>query len=146
MFRLMSEFLFTTSNQKNTEKQNTVCRHCKVMAPYNGNTTNVHVHLRHHSNIKPDCYIWQKNTCFAEIQANLPSFSKYSNSSSRAADINRAVAGFIVSGMRRLGIVDNLEFKLLLHKLDPRYVFPCRRHFAGKIIPEMYDEKKREIG
>lgn len=107
------------------------------MAPYNGNTTNVHVHLRHHSNIK--------NTCFAEIQANLPSFSKYSNSSSRAADINRAVAGFIVSGMRRLGIVDNLEFKLLLHKLDPRYVFPCRRHFAGKIIPEMYDEKKREI-
>lgn len=87
-----------------------------------------------------------KNTCFAEIQANLPSFSKYSNSSSRAADINRAVSGFIVSGMRRLGILDNREFKLLLHKLDPRYVFPCRRHFAGKIIPEMYDEKKREIG
>lgn len=57
------------------------------------------------------------------------------------------MAGFIVSGMRRLGIVDNLEFKLLLHKLDhPRYVFPCRRHFAGKIIPEMYDKKKREIG
>lgn len=64
-----------------------------------------------------------KKKCFAEIQANLPSFSKYSNSSSRAADINRAVAGFIVSGMKRLGIVDNLEFKLLLHKLDPRYVF-----------------------
>lgn len=60
MFRFMSEFLLKTSNQKNTEKQNTVCRHCKVMAPYNGNTTNVHVHLRHHSNIKPDCVTYDK--------------------------------------------------------------------------------------
>lgn len=46
--------------KKNTEKQNTVCRHCKVMASYNGNTTNVHVHLRHHSNIKPDCVTYDK--------------------------------------------------------------------------------------
>lgn len=30
------------------------------MAPYNGNTTNVHVHLRHHSNIKPDCVTYDK--------------------------------------------------------------------------------------
>lgn len=80
------------------------------------------------------------------IQPNLPLFSKYSNSSSRAADVNRAAAGFIVSEMRPLGIVENLEIKVLLQKLDPRYVLPCRRHFADKIIPETYSEKKREIG
>lgn len=50
--------------KKITEKQNTVCRHCKVMAPYNGNTTNVHVHLRHHSNIKPDCVTYDKKYMF----------------------------------------------------------------------------------
>lgn len=48
--------------------------------------------------------------------------------------------------MRWLGIVDNLEFKLLLYKFDFCYVFLCRRYFVGKIIFEMYDEKKREIG
>lgn len=121
-----------------------VCRHCKVMVLYNGNTTNMHVHLkRHHPNIKLDCVTDDKKNRSSQktIQANLPSFLKYSNSSSRAAGINRAVAGFIVSDMRPLGKVDNLEFKVLLQKLDPRYVLLCRRHFADKIIPEMYSEK-----
>jgi hypothetical protein len=61
-------------------------------------------------------------------------------------DINRAVAGFIVADMRPLSIIDNQEFKTLLQKLDPRYVLPCRRHFADKVMPEMYEEKKGELG
>ena len=65
-------------------------------------------------------------------------FSKYANSSSKALDINKAVANFIVSDMRPLSIVDNLEFKVLLQKLDPLYV-------ADKIIPEIYNDKKEDI-
>lgn len=104
------------------------------------------VHLNH-PNIKLDCVTDDKKIPISQktIQPNLPSFSKYLNSSSRAADINRAVAGLIVSDMRPLGVVDNLEFKELLQKLDPHYVLPCRRHLADKIIPEMYSEKKEKL-
>lgn len=72
------------------------------------------------------------------VQPNLPLFSKYANSSSKALDINKAVENFIVSDMRPLSIVDNLEFKVLLQKLDPFYV-------ADKIIPEIYNDKKEDI-
>ena len=72
------------------------------------------------------------------VQPNLPLFSKYANSSSKALDINKAVENFIVSDMRPLSIVDNLEFKVLLQKLDPLYV-------ADKIIPEIYNDKKEDI-
>lgn len=104
------------------------------------------VHLNH-PNIKLDCVTDDKKIPISQktIQPNLLSFSKYLNSSSRAADINRAVAGFIVSDMRPLGVVDNLQFKVLLQKLDPHYVLPCRRHLADKIIPEMYSEKKEKL-
>lgn len=77
---------------------------------------------------------------------NLLLFLKYLNLLLRVVNINWVVVGFIVFGMRWLGIVDNLEFKLLLYKFDFCYVFLCRRYFVGKIIFEMYDEKKREIG
>lgn len=118
------------------------------MVPYNGITKNMRVHLkRHRPNITPDCVTDEKKPISQKtIQANLPSFPQYFNSSSRAADIDRAVAGFIVSNMIPQGIVDNLEFKLLLQKLDLRYILPCRWHFADKIIPEMHSEEKREIG
>ena len=62
------------------------------------------------------------------VQPNLPIFSKYANSSSKAIDINKAVANFIVSDRRPLSIFDNLEFKVLLQKLDPRYILPCRHN------------------
>lgn len=117
MFGLISDFLFITTNQKNLQtnkKRYVAIVKCK------GNTTNMRVHLnRHHPNIKLDCVTDDKKKPISQktIQSNLSLFSKYPNSSSRAADINRAVAGFIVSDMRPLAIVDNLEFKVLLRNL-----------------------------
>lgn len=120
--------VYDNEQKKITDKQKTACRQCKVMVPYNGITKNMRVHLkRHRPNITPDCVTDEKKPISQKtIQANLPSFPQYFNSSSRAADIDRAVAGFIVSNMIPQGIVDNLEFKLLLQKLDLRYILPCR--------------------
>lgn len=63
----------------------------------------------------------------------------------RAKTITRLLAEMICKDNQPLSIVEDKGFKKLINHLEPRYIIPSRKHFAHKVIPEMYEEEKIKV-
>ena len=132
------------------------CRTCgKKISAKGGNTTNLLAHLRDNH---PTLYVQadmkvarrsstQDNTTeVPQLQLTLPQAIErskaFSPDSSAAREINHAVAYFIAKEMQPLSMVDKPGFRHMVHKLNPRYQMPSRKHFTEYEIPRMYNEVK----
>ena len=119
-----------------------VCKLCKkpVLAK-RSNTTNLFHHLQKHH---PDAYSMivpsSNKVCKPkQKQQTLQQFinkgKKYEAKSSRACELNKAVAYYLAKVMQPLYVVERPGFKKLVAKRDPKYALPSRNHFSETEIP-----------
>ena len=126
-----------------------ICKTCKkAVLAKGGNTSNLLTHLHDHH---PDLYseVTSSNSRAAKRQPTLQEVvdkSKgYDPKSSRAQELNRAVAYCIAKDMHPLCTVERPGFQHLVSKLDPRYVLPSRKYFTQQEIPRLYCEVRDNV-
>jgi hypothetical protein len=51
----------------------------------------------------------------------------------------------IATDMQPFSIVNDLGFRRLIQKLNPRYKLPSKRHLKEKLLPEIYAIKKQML-
>ncbi|XP_067678487.1 E3 SUMO-protein ligase ZBED1-like [Haliotis asinina] len=145
------------------EENIAVCNSCNVNVKYSGGTSNLSSHIRiHHKKqimssqtvtlgkgkvkLEPEVLTECAPQCLQQTITHVFEKKKeYSATSPRAMSITNKIARFIVRGLRPYSIVDDHEFRELLSELDVKYRCPSRYTFANKIIPQMYEETKRQI-
>ena len=71
--------------------------------------------------------------------------NKYDPKSSRAQQLNRAVAYYIAKDMHSFYTVEKPGFRNSIHTLDPKYNLPSRKYFTKQEIPRMYGEVKEVV-
>ena len=138
-------------------KKEIICRKCKTVIAYCGNTTNMAYHMkRHHKEIEID----DESSCsekpgsskstdenvkqltLGEVAEKTVPFSPGSVKYKRLLD---ATTGFITQSLQPLSIVDESSFRYLLMVAEPRFKLPHRTHFTDKIIPAKYDAVRANI-
>ena len=63
---------------------------------------------------------------------------QYPPNSSQAQEINKEVCHFLTMGMHPISTVEEIGFRSLMYKLNPRYNCPSRKHFSKKELPQLY--------
>ncbi|KAK6196376.1 hypothetical protein SNE40_001613 [Patella caerulea] len=131
-----------------------VCRICKTIIKFCGNTTNLNTHLtRHHSG---DCLNSSAKTASStcgEVQGRQcqhPTIdsafqNKLSRNSKRATEITDSVTRFIIQDLQPYSVVEDKGFKHMLSILEPRYTIPGRHYFADTAVPQLYKSVKDDI-
>ncbi|XP_034050992.1 zinc finger BED domain-containing protein 1-like [Thalassophryne amazonica] len=117
------------------DRTKAVCKLCQIEVKYSGNTTNLRNHLsRHHADTaKP---VANQTALEKAFGVKFPSNSK------RALSITEGLGIFISKDLRPYSVVENAGFKLLIKRLEPRYVLPSRKHLSETVIPQMYAKSK----
>lgn len=119
------------------DRTNAVCKLCRLEVKHSGNTTNLCNHLsRHHA-----------DTISAKPAANQTALEKafgvkFPSNSQRALSITEGVGIFISKDLSPYSVVENAGFRLLVKRLEPRYVLPSRKHLSETVIPQMYAKSK----
>ncbi|KAL2079757.1 hypothetical protein ACEWY4_011180 [Coilia grayii] len=128
-------------DREELDKTKAICKLCQIEVKYSGNTTNLRNHLsRHH----PDVAL--AKTSGANQTALEKAFGvKLPSNSPRALSITEAVGIFISKDIRPYSVVENAGFRLLMKRLEPRYVLPTRKHLSETVIPKMYAETKGNL-
>ena len=70
---------------------------------------------------------------------------KYDSKSTRACELNKAVAYYLAKDMHPLYSVERPGFKRLVSKLDPKYVLPSRNYFSDTEIPGLYNQVRDNV-
>ena len=65
--------------------------------------------------------------------------------STRACELNKAVAYYLAKDIHPLYSVERPGFKRLVSKLDPKYVLPSRNYFSDTEIPGLYNEVRDNV-
>ncbi|XP_034047686.1 zinc finger BED domain-containing protein 1-like [Thalassophryne amazonica] len=117
------------------DRTKAVCELCQIEVKYSGNTTNLRNHLsRHHADTaKP---VANQTALEKAFGVQFPSNYK------RALSITEGLGIFISKDLRPYSVVENAGFKLLIKRLEPRYVLPSRKHLRETVIPQMYAKSK----
>ena len=121
-----------------------MCRKCKTKVPAKGgNTSNLLTHLRDHH---PDLYSEAVPSCSrgtkrqATIKEVCDKGKMYESKSSRAQELNRAVAFYLAKDTQSLYTVEKPGFKHSVSKVDPKYSLPSGKYFTKQEIPRLYAE------
>ena len=125
------------------EEERPICRTCrKAVSAKSGNTSNMLTHLRdHHPNLYAEAVPQSSCTRYQPtLQQIVDKSKKYDEKSSRAQELNRAVAYYIAKDMQSLYTVEKPGFRHLIQMLDPKYTLPSRKYFAKQEIPRLYLE------
>ena len=102
------------------DKTYTVCKECRSLIKYFGNTTNLRNHiLRFHSELGekqpgPD----GSQRTIKQAVAQLPPNSE------RAKRITKSIAQFIAMDLRPYSVVENKDFRGMGHTLEPKFKIP----------------------
>ena len=129
-------------------KKKIVCRLCKAVVAYSGNTTNLSHHLqRSHwrdfselserggdkpgPSISPTA---KQLTLPGAVERSIP----FPHDSEKHKRLVNATADFICQGLQPLRVVDEVSFRGLLEIAEPRFQLPHRTHFTDKVIPAKY--------
>ena len=118
---------------------------------YNGNTTNLRVHLRDtHRQVFDALLRSEKHTVSAKPPANTlaEAFKRgevIPRTSARWNQITDAVCFFIARDMQPFDTVNDPGFRHLLRELEPRYVPPDRKTIAIHYMPSLFDRQKERI-
>ena len=158
-------FGFPAENGEFTErdrrKRNEVfCKLCPKKMNYQGNTTNMMVHLQYNHRSE---YLKAKEktktkrmqpprTTTSSCSDRQPSITEafhqmepLSQSSKRWKQLNNSVCQCIAKDMLPVSIVNNCGFRNMLHTFEPRFVLPDRKTFTQHYLPEMHECEKKRI-
>ena len=134
-------------NPLTSQREKPVCKLCQKLIPAKGsNTSNLFKHLE---NNHPEEFAEARRaskghvkqpTRQPTIKEAIDRLKPYPANSSRAQELNRAVASFIASEMQPYQVVEKPGFKKMISKLDPKYQLPTRKYFSHNEIPRMYNE------
>ena len=136
-----------------------VCRTCKrSISAKNGNTSNLFTHL-HHSRLYTEASsllswerqqgtlqsstlstssIQEKDPTQLTLAESINRARQYPPNSSQAHEINKTVCHYLAMGMHLISTVEEIGFRSLMYKLNPRYNCPSRKHFSEKELPQLY--------
>ncbi|KAL0151535.1 hypothetical protein M9458_053187 [Cirrhinus mrigala] len=121
-----------------------VCKLCRILVTYCGNTTNMSAHLaRHHPELnakqpeKAEASASQRT--LNETLYKLPSVSE------KARRITESIAMFICKDIRPYAVVENDGFRNMIHTLEPHYIIPSRKFFSETVVPTLYNNIKSEV-
>lgn len=138
-------------------KKEIICRKCKAVIAYCGNTTNMSYHMkRHHKKIEIDAEIScsekpgsSKSTDENVRQLTLGEVAEktapFTPGSVKYKQLLDATTGFVTQSLQPLSVVDEASFRYLLMVAEPRFKLPHRTHFTDKIIPAKYDAVRATI-
>lgn len=126
-----------------------VCKLCRGLVTYCGNTTNLQAHLaRHHPTLKLATVNPEppKPSSSGQQQQSIEdSLNKLPSGSEKAKRITRSIGQFIAKDLRPYSVVENEGFRNLLYNLEPRYVIPSRKTITEKTVPNLYNEVVSEV-
>ena len=140
--------------EKDKKKRQTVyCKLCNHGLSYNGNTTNMLVHLQYKHKEK-----YTAVTSKATLDTGVPSqsvqhsmtavfqqLSPISRSSSRWKALTDSVCFCIAKDMLPYDTVTDLGFRHMLHTFEPRCVPPDRTTIARHYMPLLYEREKAKV-
>src|SRR6266498_399579 len=75
-------------------------------------------------------------------QTKLTSYCFKPYTKSEQSHITTNLVDWITVNLQPFKIVEQVEFKKLVHSLDPRYIIPCRRTIKDNVIIRFTDSKK----
>jgi len=126
-----------------------ICKLCKKpISAKRANTTNLFVHLQEHHPVAyseiapPSNKQVQKHLTLKDV---MDRGKKYDSKSTRACELNKAVAYYLAKDMHPIYSVERPGFKRLVAKLDPKYVLPSRNYFSETEIPGLYNEVRDNV-
>ena len=75
-----------------------------------------------------------------QFSGSIKQSGKFMFNSQQVLSITKSVGNFIAVGLHYFSVVENPEFKQMLHELEHRCVIPSQIHFSQNVIPDLYDE------
>ncbi len=125
--------------QKITDENNILksnkCRLCNTTFAASCATTTLRHHLQKKHTITYTSNISNKQTKLTSYR-----FKPYTKS--EQSHITTNLVDWITVNLQPFKIVEQVEFKKLVHSLDPRYIIPCRRTIKDNVIIRFTDSKK----
>ena len=119
------------------DKKKVVCRLCKVVSPYSGNTTNFASHLEHHHPVEYSAFLEESgrrtsasasasaggssSSTQATFQATLTHSQPLPKTSSHHKELVNAVGCFISKDLLLLSAVEGVGFHSLMELIEPRF-------------------------
>ena len=145
------------------DEKKIVCRLCKEIHPYLGNTTNLVYHMQkyhpaeHEELMKDDKDCDESESTHSSMPATrkepiqltidgaLARSTPYSATSAKHKELVDATANFMTKTLQPLHIIDEPSFRYLMLRAEPRFKLPHRTHFTDKVIPEKYEKVRLEV-
>ncbi len=125
--------------QKITDENNILksnkCRLCNTTFAASCATTTLRRHLQ-----KKHTITYTSN--ISNNQTKLTSYHFKPYTKSEQSHITTNLVDWITVNLQPFKIVEQVEFKKLVHSLDPRYIIPCRRTIKDNVIIRFTDSKK----
>ena len=122
------------------DKKKIVCRLCRAVVAYSGNTNNLTYHLEkeHPEQFREIKELEEPKKDIPRsvsvrqlsLKATLTNATPYPKGSSRHKELVSATADFICHGLQPVSVVDEPSFRKLMAKADPRYAMPTRTYFS----------------
>jgi hypothetical protein len=132
------------------DTDNPVCRTCfKSVSSKGGNTSNLFAHIRDkHPALYPEVLKLREQQTPAAyrprstetIRQSMDKANPYAFDSNQAHKRNQAIGYYLSKDMQPLYTVEKPGFKHMISQFDSRYKIPSRRHFADKVVPDLYNE------
>ena len=127
------------------DEKKIVCKLCKAIIAYSGNTSNLTYHLqRAHRELT---YEEEDSNDNREpkkkqltINATIARAAPYQRDSTKHKQLVDATTDFVCQSLQPLSVVDDPSFRHLLEIADPRFQLPHRTYFTEKAIPAKYQE------
>ena len=135
-----------------TDQKKTICRLCRAVVAYSGNTFNLKSHLQR-CHAQEHCALQQqdsddrpkpssasavKASTQLTISGTLAKSTPFSSESVRHKQLVNATANFICQGLQSLNVVDEPAFRRLLEIAEPRFKLPHHTYFTDTAIPAKY--------
>ena len=158
-------FGFPAENGEFTEKDKkkrseVFCKLCPKKMNYQGNTTNMMVHLQYYhrseyvkvkekSKVKRTQPSRTTNLTTSDRQPSITEafhqMEPLPKTSKRWKQLNNSVCLCIAKDMLSISITSNCCFRSMLHAFEPRFVLPDRKTFTQHYLPELYESERTRI-
>ena len=141
-----NHFGFPSYSDKGVDKTKTVCKPCKALCSYSGNTSTLQTHLdKHHwQEVHGTVKLVPQLAAGKHKQATVTSmFAKQeplAKTSQRSEALTKALAEMVVLDRKPLTIVEDRGFQNFVKVAEPRYALPSRHFLMNKYIRPMYHD------
>src|SRR6218665_3719030 len=81
----------------------------------------------------------------ATIEAVVDRRQRFEFNDQRALDWNKTIAEFMALDVHPFSVVDNVGFRRIIAKAEPRYQMPSGKYFSSTLIPQMHATIKNKI-